>query len=102
MDFISDFLLRHRLEKLEDRACDDRFNAAPRTEMLRLQRTLDQSVLLNRALWEIVSAKLGVTEEELALKLKEIDLRDGLADGRITPTRSAGKRAVSAPPKRAR
>ena len=40
--------------------------------------------LLNQAMWEIMSERLGVTDADLERKAQEVDLRDGVADGRIT------------------
>jgi hypothetical protein len=37
--------------------------------------------LVCRAVWELCSAQLGLTEDQLLEKIAEIDLRDGRADG---------------------
>ncbi len=41
--------------------------------------------LICRALFELLQEKTGVTQMELAAKITEVDLRDGKADGRMTP-----------------
>ncbi len=51
-----------------------------------LEERLAKLSLITRALFEIQSEKSGVTEEELARKIREIDLRDGKADGKMTAT----------------
>lgn len=56
---------------------------AVRTDFGRLCKQLSRQALVCQALWELLSERLGVTEEELAAKIEEIDLRDGLADGKI-------------------
>ncbi len=40
--------------------------------------------LLNQALWELLHEKLHLSQEELEAKAREIDLRDGIEDGRVT------------------
>jgi len=42
--------------------------------------------LVTRALFELLQASTGVSEDQLRAKITEIDLRDGQADGRMTPT----------------
>lgn len=47
----------------------------------RIARQIGALTLINRAMWELLEAKLGVTQAELVAKVAEIDLRDGVADG---------------------
>ena len=35
-------------------------------------------------MWELLSERLGVTDEELIARIREIDFRDGKLDGRVT------------------
>ena len=51
----------------------------------RLERKLPMMVLVNKAMWEILEDKIGVTPDELASKVTEIDLRDGVTDGKFKP-----------------
>jgi len=48
-----------------------------------LQDAVERLVLLNRAMWEMLGERAGVTEAQLADKMREIDLRDGKADGKL-------------------
>ena len=48
-----------------------------------IEATCDQLILLTRAMWELLSVKAGVTEQDLLNKVTEIDLRDGTLDGKI-------------------
>ena len=41
--------------------------------------------LVTRALFELLQESTGVSEDQLRAKITEIDLRDGQADGRVTP-----------------
>jgi hypothetical protein len=49
-----------------------------------LQERVDQMSLKCQALWEIVREATDLSDVEFQEKIKEIDLRDGAADGRIT------------------
>ena len=55
-----------------------------RNDVKELQERLGRLTLLTQAMWELVQAKAGITEEELAAKALEIDLRDGIEDGAMT------------------
>jgi hypothetical protein len=52
-------------------------------EQLRvLEANLAKVLMINEALWEILRDKLGLTDEDLNGKLYEIDMRDGVLDGK--------------------
>lgn len=50
-----------------------------------LRDRLDRLALVCMAMWELMKAS-GLTEEQLQQKVKEIDLADGIADGRVSRT----------------
>ncbi len=50
----------------------------------KLELKLESLTLTCRALFEILQDRNEVTEQQLAEKMREIDLRDGRADGRIS------------------
>ena len=50
-----------------------------------LEFSLNRVALASQALWEILRARLEISEEELLAKINEIDLRDGVQDQRMTP-----------------
>jgi hypothetical protein len=63
------------------------------TEAKRHERLIDElgfrlarTTLACQALWELVRERAGITEEELLMKMDEIDLRDGVKDGKMTAT----------------
>lgn len=56
--------------------------AALQAEVRRLRASVDRLALVCRALWEVARDQHGLDEEELSLRVQEIDLRDGVADGR--------------------
>jgi hypothetical protein len=54
-----------------------------RSEIQVLRAAIDKLILVDRALWEIIAESQGLTEEYLLNKVNEIDLRDGVLDGKI-------------------
>lgn len=48
-----------------------------------LQQRLDRLTLVCVAMWSLMKEKTNVTEQELLDRVKEIDLMDGKADGKI-------------------
>ena len=55
-------------------------------ELLRqLNERIDKLVLICRASFELLQEASGVTDQQLAERITEIDLRDGRADGKMTP-----------------
>jgi len=49
-----------------------------------LSNRIDQLILLNHAMSEIISDKLGITNQQVIDKMMEIDLRDGVQDGKYS------------------
>ncbi|QXC60977.1 hypothetical protein KSP35_22125 [Aquihabitans sp. G128] len=85
-------------QMLAETAADGRFDSA-RDQAYRLEDRLERLLLLTDALWELASEKLGVTEEQLAAKVTEIDARDGSIDGRRTRPATTCPQCSSAVPK---
>lgn len=50
-----------------------------------LEDRLDKLALICMAMWSLMRQTTQLTEEDLMQRVKEIDLLDGQADGRITP-----------------
>jgi len=50
-----------------------------------LEFALNRMALANQALWELLRERVGITEDELLARITEVDLRDGVKDGRMTP-----------------
>ena len=48
-----------------------------------LEQRLDRLTLLCASMWELLSERAGVGEEDLIPKIYEVDMRDGQADGKI-------------------
>lgn len=48
-----------------------------------LARQVRKMALVNQALYELLKEKTGISDEDLRRRIKEIDLRDGVADAKI-------------------
>lgn len=56
-----------------------------RERIQELEFALDRMALASQALWELLRSRLGFTEAELIARIRDVDLRDGVKDQRITP-----------------
>jgi hypothetical protein len=59
-----------------------------RTQLRALEATVERQALACQAMWELLQQHLPVGEKDLLKKMEQIDLRDGVADGRMTPQAS--------------
>jgi len=59
-------------------------DAGANFKMRDLEHHVQRLSLQNQALWEVLQKHLNIPEEELEAKIKEIDLRDGVEDGKVT------------------
>ena len=48
-----------------------------------LARQVRKMALVNQALYELLKERTGISDEDLRRRVREIDLRDGTADGRL-------------------
>jgi len=48
-----------------------------------LERRLDKLMLVNMAMWSLLQERTGLTEEDLIERVRQIDLSDGRADGKV-------------------
>lgn len=53
-----------------------------REQVWRLEDRVERLLIVNEAMWELCSERLGITEEELSARAAAIDGRDGTMDGR--------------------
>ncbi len=51
-------------------------------ELRVLEANLAKSMMINEALWELIRDQHGLTEKDLHDKLYEVDMRDGVLDGK--------------------
>lgn len=102
-DFFEDLLSRDnhfnhpgRIRSLEEQARNSDnslLNTANRVGAL--EDRLGRMLLANQAMWELMRDKLGISEAELLEKMKVIDLRDGVKDGKITAKKPPAERLCS-------
>lgn len=75
----------HRLGEVSKAAHNAETEVFNADQKLRaLQKDFDLLSLVNQSLIEIVSEKLGITEEDILQKIEEVDLRDGVKDGKLS------------------
>lgn len=90
--FDSEYKQRRDIKGLQDeldRATDPR-------PMLQLQKRLDSLELLCKALAELVVSKGVATVEELSVITQQLDLADGVEDGKVSPRARQGAPRCSA------
>lgn len=46
-------------------------------------RQVRKMALVNQALYELLKERTGISDEDLRIRIREIDLRDGTADGKL-------------------
>ena len=59
-----------------------RANSRADRDMKIINANLAKIMLINEALWELIRDKHGLTETDLHEKLYEVDMRDGVLDGK--------------------
>lgn len=55
-----------------------------RRELRILTDRFDKLVLINMAMWSLMQERTGLSEDDLIQRVQDIDLRDGVPDGKIT------------------
>ena len=71
-----------KVDRIETAAAED---AASVRAARRLEEKVDRLALICRAMFELMQESNGIPEERLKAKITEIDLRDGQADGKMSP-----------------
>lgn len=74
--------LDKRVDRIDDQLADE---AVGRRAAVRLDDKVNRLALICRAMFELLQQSSAVTEEQLKAKIVEIDVRDGHADGVMTP-----------------
>ncbi|MDB5387543.1 MAG: hypothetical protein JWM11_3189 [Planctomycetaceae bacterium] len=55
-------------------------------EVREMSNKLNRLTLISQTMWELLRERTGLTNAEIVDKMHEIDLRDGVADGKIGPS----------------
>lgn len=75
-----------QIQEAKTDAIDAKVRADQAVNRLReLETTVSHMALACQAMWELLRERADVTDAELLAKMKEVDLRDGKADGRMRP-----------------
>lgn len=85
MDFLFDVYQQGKINEARQQA-ERAKNKADRfaDDIKSLERRLDRLALASQALWEMLRDAGHHSDEALAAKMQEIDLRDGSSDGKIS------------------
>ena len=94
-DIIWNLYQSENIRELHERMSSVRTqDSVARDATLRLEARVDQLALLCQAMFELLQASSGLTDDQLNKKILEIDARDGQADGRSTPRRRSARNAA--------
>lgn len=87
MDIIWEMYQQSRISSAESSALrgEEKASDAVRTVQY-FQDRLDKLTLINMAVWSLIREKTNLTEEDLLERIKEIDLTDGVLDGKVRQT----------------
>ena len=86
MSFTWDAYQQGQFAEVKTDAIEAKMQAAQYSDRVRaLEVQVSHMALACQAMWEILREREGITETELLAKMKEVDLRDGAQDGRMTP-----------------
>lgn len=76
----------HQHNRIRDAQAEARLGASSaesaRSEVAELGAAVDRLTLANQAMWELLREKSGLSDADLAARVEEIDMRDGVRDGR--------------------
>jgi hypothetical protein len=53
-----------------------------------LKQSVEKLALVNAAMWSLLQEKAHLKDEDLVNRMQQIDMMDGVADGRISPPRA--------------
>jgi hypothetical protein len=99
MSFWWDLQQDQRIGQVSSKASGARSQAQTAQDQAeQLESRLEALMLANAAMWSLMRERLGVTDAELIEKMRQIDLLDGKADGKMSPRVvecSACKRTMS-------
>lgn len=83
-----DFMLYQRTVEAERKAGEARIDArSASSDVHAVRDDLQRLLLLNRAMWELLRERTGCTDDDLMRKVTELDLQDGVRDGKLAVAR---------------
>jgi hypothetical protein len=85
MNFYYDLYRQGQIAEAKTYAIEAKTAADQSNDRMReLEFTVNRMALACQAMWELLRARSGITDDELLAKMHEVDLRDGIEDGRMT------------------
>ncbi len=87
MDILWDLYQQRQIAQLRGQAATANSKQTSVTEALAfMEDRIDRLVLINYAMWELLAERGALDPDDLLNKMSEIDLRDGVEDGKVTST----------------
>ena len=87
LDLLFDLYQQRRINEVETSAQESGRKATDFQERVRLlEDSVARLALVNAAIWSLVKDRTGLTDAALAARVRDIDLRDGVEDGKLTAT----------------
>ena len=87
IDILFDLYQQGRINDVENTAQESSRKATDfQSRVRQLEDSIDRLVLVNAALWSLLKDRTGLTDAALMARVRDIDLRDGVEDGKITTT----------------
>src|SRR5919107_2122633 len=86
IDLIFDLYQQRRINDVEVTAEESSRKATDFQGRVReLEDSIARLALINAAMWSLLKDRTGLTDAALTARVRDIDLRDGVEDGKITP-----------------
>lgn len=84
-DILWDLHQQRRINDVEGQANEASRRATDYQQRVReVEDQIDRLALVNQAVWALVKDRLGLTDDLLIKKMRQIDLLDGVEDGKVT------------------
>ena len=85
LDLLWDLHQERRIGQAQDGANEAARKATDFQERVRfLEDRIDRLLLQNMAMWSLLRDAMQLTDQDLVARVQEIDLQDGVADGKVT------------------
>jgi hypothetical protein len=87
LELLWDLHQERRINEVQDGANQAARKATDFQERVhQLEDRIDRMLLTNMALWSLVRDTTGLTDHDLLSRVQQIDLEDGVADGKVSRT----------------
>ena len=84
-DLMWDLYQQQRINEIDSKTDEASRKATDFQERVRyLEDQVNRLTLVSHAMWTLLSQATHLTEQQLIDRVREIDLRDGVEDGRVT------------------